>query len=239
MAVDEAILESCRTGITPNTLRIYTWQPSAVSIGRHQAIREEVDLDIADNLGINVVRRISGGGAVFHDCHGEVTYSIVVNEKLVSEVSGPTVFFRLAQGISLALSKFGLPSEEEKIHCPSIFVGRKKISGNAQARKDGMILQHGTILLSYDPEIMYSVLKVKEGRTKRKMVQSVFQHVTTLERELGYIPKQETVAEYLVEGFQKSLGIVLKEETPSEGEMVLATKLREEKYLSPKWTFKY
>ncbi|MFX0114004.1 MAG: biotin/lipoate A/B protein ligase family protein, partial [Candidatus Hodarchaeota archaeon] len=193
MAVDEALLERCRSGTTPHTLRFYCWQPSAVSIGRNQAIHDEVDLEAAEKLGIDVVRRISGGGAVFHANRGEITYSVVINEKLIPDQSGQAVFFKLAQGISIALSKLGLSAEEEAIHCPSIFVKNRKISGNAQAKRGGIILQHGTLLLSYNPELMYTVLKVKGQRTKTKMVQSVFQHVTTLEQELGYIPSQEKI----------------------------------------------
>ncbi|MHA2499117.1 MAG: lipoate--protein ligase family protein, partial [Candidatus Hodarchaeales archaeon] len=170
MAVDEAILEHCKCGNVANTLRLYRWQPSTVSIGRNQAIRDEVNLDMAAELGIDVVRRISGGGAVFHADKGEVTYSIVVNERLIPKAKGPELFFKLARGISVALSELGLLVEEETIHCPSIFVRDRKISGNAQAQRGETILQHGTLLLSYDPDLMYTVLKTRGQRTKKKMV---------------------------------------------------------------------
>jgi lipoate-protein ligase A len=239
MAVDEALLESCRNGTTPHTLRFYCWQPSAVSIGRNQAIRDEVDLEAAEKLGVDVVRRISGGGAVFHDNRGEITYSVVINERLVPDQNGPAVFFKLAQGISVALSKLGLAAEEETIHCPSIFVKNRKISGNAQARRGGIILQHGTLLLSYNPDLMYTVLKIKGQRTKTKMVQSVFQHVTTLEQELGYMPSQEKITKILIEGFEQSLGVPLIADTLSKEELALAKQLKEEKYACAEWLFKY
>lgn len=239
MAVDEAILENCKCGNVGNTLRLYLWQPSAVSIGRNQAIRDEVNLDLAAKLGISVVRRISGGGAVFHADKGEVTYSIVVNERLIPKVKGPELFFKLARGISVALSELGLLVEEETIHCPSIFVRNRKISGNAQAQRGETILQHGTLLLSYDPDLMYTVLKTKGQRTKSKMVQSVFQHVTTLEQELGYLPTQEKIAATLANGFQKSFGVSFIQGNLSDEEISLANRLKEEKYGSPEWTFKY
>lgn len=239
MAVDEAILERCRSRQALNSVRFYRWKPSAASIGRNQAIHDEIDLAAADRLDIDVVRRITGGGAVFHADGGEVTYSITVNEKLVSSQGGPPIFFKLSRGISMALSKLGLHTEEETIHCPSIFVRNRKISGNAQAKRSGIILQHGTLLLRYDPELMYTVLKAKGQRTKSKMVQSVFQKVTTLEQELGYVPSQDAIAEALVDGFQKSLGVSFVEDKLSNDELSLAKQLRNEKYASKEWTFKY
>src|SRR5574342_157224 len=77
MAIDEAILNSRVAGEVPNTLRFYRWQPSAVSIGKNQNPENEVFLDNCKNLGVDVVRRISGGGTVYHDYEGEVTYSVI------------------------------------------------------------------------------------------------------------------------------------------------------------------
>ncbi|MFQ5981031.1 MAG: biotin/lipoate A/B protein ligase family protein [Candidatus Heimdallarchaeota archaeon] len=239
MAVDEAIFMSSKSGKALNSVRFYQWKPSAASIGRNQAINDEIDLAEADRLGIDVVRRITGGGAVFHADGGEVTYSVIVNEKSVSSLGDQAIFFKLSRGISMALSKLGLQTEEETIHCPSIFVRNRKISGNAQAKRRGIILQHGTLLLKYDPDLMYTVLKAKSQRTKSKMIQSVFQKVTTLEQELGYVPSQDTIAEALVDGFQNSLGVSFVEDKLSNDEFSLAKQLSNEKYASKEWTFKY
>ncbi len=77
MAIDEAILNERVAGQVPNTLRFYRWQPSAVSIGKNQNPEVEVYLDVAKQFGVDVVRRISGGGTVYHDYEGEITYSVV------------------------------------------------------------------------------------------------------------------------------------------------------------------
>ncbi|MGE5556835.1 MAG: biotin/lipoate A/B protein ligase family protein, partial [Methanocella sp.] len=77
MAIDEAILQARIEDKVPNTLRLYRWQPSAVSIGRNQNPHEQVHLDAAERLGVDVVRRPSGGGTVYHDFEGEVTYAVV------------------------------------------------------------------------------------------------------------------------------------------------------------------
>ncbi|MEM3004871.1 MAG: lipoate--protein ligase family protein, partial [Candidatus Bathyarchaeia archaeon] len=81
MAIDEAILTCRSRGEVQNTLRFYMWEPSAVSIGFFQSLQAEVDLDACKREKVDVVRRITGGGAVFHDSEGEVTYSLVVGEE--------------------------------------------------------------------------------------------------------------------------------------------------------------
>src|SRR5690606_20281498 len=77
MAIDEAIYTARLADKVPNTLRFYRWQPSAVSIGKNQTPENEIYLDNCKQLGVDVVRRISGGGTVYHDFEGEVTYSVV------------------------------------------------------------------------------------------------------------------------------------------------------------------
>ncbi|RLF50724.1 MAG: lipoate--protein ligase family protein, partial [Thermoplasmata archaeon] len=78
MAIDWAVLKANSIGSVPPTVRFYTWNPSAISIGYFQSLEEEVDLDMCKKLGVDYVRRITGGGAVYHE--HELTYSIVIPE---------------------------------------------------------------------------------------------------------------------------------------------------------------
>jgi len=80
MAIDEALLKLNAEGKSPNTIRFWRWQPSTVSLGCFQGVDREVDLEVARKYGIDVVRRITGGGAVFHDHDGELTYSVVCKQ---------------------------------------------------------------------------------------------------------------------------------------------------------------
>ena len=77
MAIDEAIMKARIENKVPNTLRFYTWKPSAVSIGRFQKVEDQIYVKNCRKNGVDIVRRISGGGAVYHDQNGEITYSIV------------------------------------------------------------------------------------------------------------------------------------------------------------------
>ncbi len=198
MGIDEAVLEAVRDGHSLPTIRFYTWKPSAVSIGRFQSMHDEVNVDKCEELGIDRIRRITGGGAVYHDEHGEVTYSIIGKEGLFSngiresyaEVCGWIIAGLATIGISAAFSPIN-----------DITVNGKKISGNAQTRRDGVLLQHGTILYDLDVKRMFSVLNVSKEKISDKMIKNVEERVT---RVLDYVDvTQDGLYEALMRGFVK------------------------------------
>ncbi|MEM3004823.1 MAG: biotin/lipoate A/B protein ligase family protein, partial [Candidatus Bathyarchaeia archaeon] len=117
-----------------------------------------------------------------------------------------------------------------------ILVAGKKISGNAQTRRLGVVLQHGTILVDADLEKMFRVLKVSDVKIRDKMIASVKKRVTTLTRELPSRPQRQDVAEALKKGFERSLKIRLTEGELTEGERIIAERLSKEKYSNPDWT---
>jgi lipoate-protein ligase A len=241
MALDEAILDSVIKRKSPNTVRFFKWNPSTVSIGRNQSLFNEVDKDIAIKKGFNIVRRITGGGAVFHDNTREITYSIVCPTKFLETHNAKNVseqFEKIETGIVLALKHYGLKPEKGIIHCPAIFLDGKKFSGNAQIRKKGYLLQHGTILLDLDPELMYSVLKAPFNVSKSKMVQSVFAKCIGIKDQLEFY-KEEDFLFSLKAGFETNLGIKLKEGTLTEEELNIAENLVIKKYANKKWLEKY
>ena len=236
MATDEAIFRLYNKFKT-NTIRFYGWAPSTVSIGKNQKVDAEVDLTNLREYGYNLVRRITGGGAVFHDEFGELTYSIIMNPRSVISSSIEGSYYELVKIVLSPLEKLGLPLDYQQIHCPSVFSGGKKISGNAQARSADAILQHGTILIEYRPEVMYSVLKARSGRTRQNMIESVYQHVTTISEILNEDFSAKTLSEYIIQTLiQNNPEKYELGELESE-EKKLASEL-EQKYLSEQWTFK-
>ena len=161
MALDEVIMDGIRSGKTLPTIRFYGWDPSAVSIGYFQGIKNEVNLEGAHSQGVDVVRRLTGGGAVYHDTQGEVTYSIIGPMDIFP--SDVIESYRMICGDILhALRLLGIEASFEPIN--DIMLDNKKISGNAQTRRRGILLQHGTILYQVDAEKMFSVLNVSEQK---------------------------------------------------------------------------
>ncbi len=237
MAIDEAILTTCSKKQSPNTIRFYRWNPSAVSIGFFQSVEAEVNLDVCKAEGVDVVRRITGGGAVFHDSLGEVTYSLIAGE---DELSIPKDIIRsyevICGGIISGLQSLGVDASFHAVN--DIMVGGKKISGNAQTRRLGVVLQHGTILVDADLEKMFNLLRVSDEKIRDKMIVSAQQRVTTLKKELSKKPSLEDVAESLERGFEKALNLRLANGSLTKEEITLAEDLSKGKYSNPEWIFR-
>ena len=240
MAIDEAILTSRTAGQVPNTLRFYRWQPSAVSIGKNQNPEDEIYLDACKQLGVDLVRRISGGGTVYHDFEGEVTYSVTARNTDFGTGDITTVYFKIYEAITDALRLIGVPADfssgDEK-NCPNLTVNNKKISGSSQTITRGVVLQHGTILVNVDLPKMFRLLKFKNVSCtlaadigKRK--------ITSIQNELGHKISHNTVANALAQGFRAILKIQLKEGDLTPLEVALANQLYKEKYSINNWNFK-
>ncbi|TFG25864.1 MAG: lipoate--protein ligase family protein [Promethearchaeota archaeon] len=241
MALDEAILRSVINKESPNTIRFYKWRPSTVSIGRNQSLTSEVDLDFIKQKGFSVVRRITGGGAVFHDELREITYSIVCPLDFLEKLGARSVmeqFEIIEMGIISGLRFYGLKPEKGIIHCPAIFLDGKKFSGNAQVRKKRYVLQHGTILLELEPDLMYSALKAPYNLSKSRMVKSVYSKCVGIKEHLESY-NEENFLSSLKKGFENTLGIISKEDSFTENELKLANELVETKYGNNKWLMKY
>jgi lipoate-protein ligase A len=233
MAMDEAVLRARSEGRAPNTIRLYRWRPSAVSIGYFQSPEEEVDLEACQRLGVDVVRRLTGGGAVYHDHEGEITYSLIAPEtdpKVPRDI--PESYRVICGCLVRALGHLGLKAEFRPIN--DILIGDRKVSGNAQTRRLGVVLQHGTILIECDVRKMFTVLKVSEEKIRDKLIRTIEERVTSIRRELGRQVSFGEVREALIKGFEEGLDIRLEPGEPSDYEMELVEVLRE-RYRSRDW----
>lgn len=216
MQMDERLLEQAAAGEVGPTLRFYTWSPPAVSIGRFQRIETSVHADTCKRLGIDIVRRITGGRAVLHN--RELTYSIVSPADVPIFPDDVLGTYRvIAEGLLKGLSNLGLRAEMLSRSCrnaqlvkkhvrepacfssPSwyeIVVNGRKIIGSAQRRTSRAFLQHGSILISYDPILEASVIA---GGGKRE-------RVTSIEDELGGKVSIEEVKTAFRLGFSEAFG---------------------------------
>lgn len=232
MALDEAIMRI----LPQNTISFYGWEPSAISIGYFQSMEEEVDTEACRRYGIDCVRRVTGGGAVYHDSQGEITYSIIVpeeHEKIPHSILES--YNVLCGGIVNGLRTLGLNAEFKPVN--DIVVNGKKISGNAHTRRNKRILQHGTILCDVNPKLMFSVLKVPDEKIRDKMIKTVEERVTSIKKELGDVDKNKVV-DALITGFENVLGVELVKGNITKEELLLAEELKECKYGTKEWNFK-
>jgi lipoate-protein ligase A len=187
-------------------------------------MNEEVNIKRCKKMGIDVVRRITGGGAVLHE--SELTYSFITNvyPKNIMES-----YNLISDPIVMCINKLGFNAKFAPLN--DITVDGKKVSGNAQTRKKGTLLQHGTILLSVDLEKMFSVLKITSEKVKDKMIDDA------KERVMGLNKPFDEVAYNLKESFSDKFGAeIVIDLTIKEEESI--KKLTEEKYTSDKWNLK-
>lgn len=217
MAVDERLLREAAAGDVLPVLRFYTWEPAAVSLGRHQDEGTAVDRHACRERGIEVVRRITGGLAVLH--HQELTYSIVSrcsNRLFPNDVIG--TYKVIAQGLLAGLGRLGVPAEmasgamrrlapEDRIAkdpacfaTPShyeLLVHGRKIVGSAQRRLPHAFLQHGSILMGYDPALESAVIP---GGSRQNAV-------TSLQEEMGRTLSLDEVKRAFLTGFSEAFGV--------------------------------
>ncbi|MCW4017040.1 MAG: lipoate--protein ligase family protein [Candidatus Bathyarchaeota archaeon] len=240
MAVDEAILTARIENKVPDTLRFYQWKPSAVSIGRFQTLTDQIHVDACKKLGVDVVRRISGGGAVYHDQDGEVTYSIVakLSDLGCKDLDMLSVYPKICNGLNEAIKILGTKAEyrpPDPKRCPNLAISGKKISGNAQTSKKGVLLQHGTFMMDIDHTKMFSLLRVPWAKTLDDILAVSKRKLTSARQELGSNFSTQDAYHALIEGFKIALNIQLVESTLTEYEQKLSKKLRKERFVTEDW----
>lgn len=232
MALDESIMVHVGEGASPPTIRLYGWSPPAVSIGYFQGLEEEVNLEMCKNLGVDYVRRITGGGAVFHE--HEVTYSISIPEISPSIPHNILESYKvICQGIIHGLSELGIVAEFVPLN--DIIVNSKKISGSAQTRRNHTILQHGTVLIDTDVEKMFSLLRVPSEKIKDKLIKDVKERVTSINSILSKEVSFEDVCSALARGFERSFNIEMEKGELKETEISLANEIKKARYSNPIW----
>jgi lipoate-protein ligase A len=242
MAIDEAIMKARIENRVPNTLRFYMWKPSAVSIGRFQKLADKIHVENCKKHGVDIVRRITGGGAVYHDSDGEITYSIITKTKNLGckDLDLLCAYQKICSGLNEAIKILGAKADyhpPDPKRCPNLTISGKKISGNAQSSKKGVLLQHGTFLLDIDHEKMFTFLRVPWAKTLNDVLAVSKRKLTSARQELNTEFSTEEAYQALVRGFEKALNVQFVEEEPTEYEQKLAEKIREERFVTEDWTF--
>ncbi len=235
MALDEAMLLLREEDKILNTLRLYVFNPSAVTFGYHQRIKDAINEEYLTKRGIGFTRRITGGGSVYHDSLGEVTYSVVA---LIDDISWDIErsYELICEGLVYAIEELGLKAEFRPAN--DVLVNNKKVSGSAQARKRKALLQHGTLMYNADLEELARCLKAPREKLSSHGIKSIKERVTTLSIELGRALTRNEVMEAMIKGFRSVLGLEdLKPAGHTSAEEELAHQLKK-KYMSREWIYK-
>lgn len=230
VALDEVLTDRVSKGDRPPTLRFWRWTVPAVIVGRSQSVANEVDATAAAAMGVRVVRRISGGGAMFVQPEGAITYSLIVPESAVAGLTIRQSYEVCDAWVIRALRELGIDAHHVPIN--DIACADGKIGGAAQARRSGVVLHHTTMAYDMDPDEMASVLRVGRAKVKERSVGSAAKRVSPLARQTRL--SRLVVVERLMEAFRNQYGGELDE--VSDSEMDTAMRLVETKYGTEAWT---
>jgi lipoyl(octanoyl) transferase len=245
MAVDEVLLEGVATGTAPPTLRFYGWSPPGLSLGYFQPF-DAVNLDGCRALGVDIIRRPTGGRAILHD--RELTYAVALPASLLGHDFGVLPSYqRLSLALHDGLRRLGIPATlapategpqraEQGPACfdrPSaheILLFGRKLVGSAQVRRGGALLQHGSILVEPRIDNLVACLRLPNGSGRTRLAEGVAGLA-----EVGDFQPSE-VAGAIAEAFAERFGIGVVESALRPEELAAAGALADSKYHSAGWT---
>ncbi len=257
MAVDEAVVHAIERGIARPTIRVFGWDPPAVSLGYAQRVGRELDLDLCHKMGVDVVRRPSGGRAVLH--WNELTYSVLcrANDPLLAgniqesyrKISTCLVagLQRLGVDAQLETRRSAAPSPRTKgVTSPcfsstaqhEITLLGRKLAGSAQRRIGPMLLQHGSLLIGPQHKQIVDLMPSNHEKLRARFRKELNQQTICLEEGLGQPVSFKSVAEALHVGFRETLDIEIEEMTLSADEEAGVQQLVQEKYGTDAWNFR-
>lgn len=244
MATDEALLRSFDPATSPPVLRLYAWSPPALSLGRFQRAAEVLNLDLCKADDVAIVRRVTGGGVIFHA--DELTYSLVCAPAQIPPASSIKDSFRVLTGFLLSFYRslgldaaYATDAAPEGVHLGErtafcfagkesfdILAGGRKIGGNAQRRGKGVIFQHGSIPL---------LNRARKGLTYMQDQSPEYADGAVSLSECGVIIDRSFLVNSLTTAFSSNFGIVLQSDSLSEQEQRGMQELLENKYRTDCW----
>ena len=231
LALDEVLTRRVGAGLRPPTLRFWAWATPAVILGRFQSVRNEVDEAAARELGVQVVRRISGGGAMFVEPGATITYSLYLPEALVAGLTFPDSYAALDSWVVDGLRELGVDAWYAPLN--DIASAEGKIGGAAQARRARAVLHHTTVSYEMAADRMLRVLRIGQEKLSDKGIASAAKRVSPLRRQTD-LPRA-AIVEHLIARFRDRFGLVDGALTPEE--LAAAERLVREQFATEKWTY--
>ena len=224
IAFDQALIEARREGAIPDTIRFLRFPPTAL-IGRHQSLSRELRVEHCLANGIRMVRRITGGGAIYFD-EGQLGWSLVFHRDTLGIATLGELARAICEAAAAGLSRLGVAARYRPRN--DIEVDGRKVSGTGGFFDGDVLFYQGTVLVDMDPARMLAALKVPEEKLAKRGLDSAAQRVTTLKQLLGEAPPIEAVQEALLAGFAERLGIAAARGAITAHEESLAERFHDE-----------
>lgn len=230
VALDEVLTRGVGAGERPPTLRFWSWNTSAVILGRFQSVRNEVDEATATARGVTIVRRLTGGGAMFVQPDATITYSIYLPEAAVAGLSFAESYAALDNWVVETFRALGVDAWYAPLN--DITSAEGKIGGAAQARRGRAVLHHTTISYEMNTDEMARILRTGKEKLSDKGIASAAKRVSPLRRQT--VLARAAIVEQIIAGFRTRFG--LTDDALTAEERAAALTLVHERYATPEWT---
>ncbi len=231
MALDEVLTKRVGRGERQPTLRIWGWTDRCIVLGRFQSVRNEVYPEAAASNGVQIVRRISGGGAMFIEPEGAITYSIYAPGSLVSGRSFADSYAFFDAWVIAALRDLGIDAWYQPLNDITSTGG--KIGGAAQARRAGAVLHHTTMAYQMNIPLMLEVLRIGQEKLSDKGIRSADKRVEPLSQQTDLTRAE--IIDHLVAHFREAYG--LTDSAVTSEELDEAARLAETRFSSNDWIY--
>ena len=219
IAFDAALIEARQAGQVPDTIRFLRFPPT-VLIGRHQDLNREVDFDYCHDNDVGIVRRITGGGAIYLD-EGQLGWEIVFHRRSLGIPALPDLAREICNAAAAGLSRLGVDAKFRPRN--DIEVDGRKISGTGGFFDGDVLIYQGTVLVDMNPGHMVSALRIPERKLAKRSLDSAAQRVVTLKELLGdSLPDLDEIKAALIAGFESGLGISATAGEVTDAEEALA-----------------
>ncbi|HWA39467.1 MAG TPA: alpha/beta fold hydrolase [Burkholderiales bacterium] len=225
VAFDQALIEARNAGKAPETVRFLRFRPCAL-VGLHQMLSHEVRLDYCRAHGIEVGRRITGGGALYLD-EGQLCWGLALERRRLG-VDLAAISARICNAAAAGLRRLGVAAQFRPRN--DIEVDGRKVSGTGGLVDGETLFYQGTLLVDFDPARMIEVLKVPVDKLARRDLDDARKRVVSLRELLGEVPPMAAIEEALLAGFGEHLGLELERGAPTQYEETLAQRLYEAEY---------
>lgn len=231
LALDEVLTQRVGRGERKPILRFWGWSKMAVILGRFQSVRNEVNAEVAAEHDVDLVRRISGGGAMFVEPEGAITYSIYVPESFVQGMTFAQSYEMFDGWVLDALGELGVNAWYEPLNDITSDAG--KIGGAAQARRGGAVLHHTTMAYQMNTDLLTKVLRVGKEKLSDKGIRSADRRVGPL-RQQTELERDDLIA-HLIGYFQENFGLTEDTITPAEEREM--QRLVNEQFSTHEWVY--
>ena len=205
-ALNRALLEGHQEGVSPHTLRFLGFKPSAL-LGFHQDVEQELNVDYCREHGVDIQRRITGGGAIYFD-ETQIGWELYLDKQVLGTADMAAISRRICEAAARGISALGVDARFRPRN--DIEVDGRKISGTGGAFDGDSIMFQGTLLIDFDVEKMLRVLRIPAEKLSDKAIASARERVINLKELLGTLPSFDEVKARLTEAFAEEFGVTFE-----------------------------